>query len=166
MLKSLLMERFRCTFHIDTKQVSGFALVVGPRGTRFQKAADQNLEDAKALNTSIRILDEETGKTGSFSVLSPRRIALLASTKTNMAALAAFISRFGMGPVVDKTELSGFYTFRMRWQPEGNLSAESVDRIGPTLTTALEEQLGLRLQSQKVPVEYVVVDHIEKPDFN
>jgi len=74
-------------------------------------------------------------------------------------------------PVVDLTGLSGFYDFNLSYLPQdlsqemrNNLSQEALDR--PSMFEALKEQLGLKLTPQKGPVQYLVIDHIERPTEN
>jgi uncharacterized protein (TIGR03435 family) len=75
-------------------------------------------------------------------------------------------------PVIDKTGLTAYYDFKLEWaQDEGVPGPDGKreiggDRIGPSLFTAIQEQLGLRLEPQKGPVEVLVIDHAEKPDAN
>jgi uncharacterized protein (TIGR03435 family) len=80
--------------------------------------------------------------------------------------------------VVDKTGLSGMYDFTLKWTPMGTAAGESaesngsaagrpdLDATGPSLVTALEEQLGLKLEPQKAPVEVLVIDDVERPSAN
>ena len=80
--------------------------------------------------------------------------------------------------VIDKTELKGEYDYSLEWMPEpGQGGPESigmppeaprphVDANGPSIFTALQEQLGLRLVSQKGPVEIIVIDGVERPSAN
>jgi uncharacterized protein (TIGR03435 family) len=64
-------------------------------------------------------------------------------------------------PVLDQTALRGAYDFKLEWAPDG-----SDDYAGPSLFTAIQEQLGLKLESTKAAVEILVIDHAEKPDSN
>jgi uncharacterized protein (TIGR03435 family) len=75
-----------------------------------------------------------------------------------MHQLAVLISRMTRTPVLDKTGLAGFYEFKLEWAPEN--SPESA--TGPSIFTAVQEQLGLKLEWRKGPVEVLVVDHAEK----
>ena len=75
------------------------------------------------------------------------------------AAMGPFADRLGQFvdlPVMDKTELKGLYDFTLEWDPDQDSAA------GPSVFTAIQEQLGLRLQSQKLPVGVIVVDHAER----
>ena len=76
-----------------------------------------------------------------------------------MARLAEFLSRQMDRPVVDLTELKGVYDLTMDWTPD---EAAAADAVAPTLLTALQQQLGLKLQPQKAPIEVLVVDHLER----
>ena len=64
--------------------------------------------------------------------------------------------------VVDRTGLRGNYDFDLKWTPD-RVQAPSIDPVGPSIFTALQEQLGLRLDSQRGPVEVLVIAHVERP---
>jgi uncharacterized protein (TIGR03435 family) len=63
-------------------------------------------------------------------------------------------------PVLDRTGLTGVYDFQLQWLPESSVGA------GPSIFTAVQEQLGLELKGTKGPVEMLVIDHVERPDEN
>ena len=73
-----------------------------------------------------------------------------------MVLLAQFLSTFGPGPVKDETGLPGEYDFKLNWD----------ETNGPSLFTALQEQLGLRLESRKVPVSFFVIESAQRPKEN
>jgi uncharacterized protein (TIGR03435 family) len=75
--------------------------------------------------------------------------------------LADLVARFLGEVVVDKTAIDGVYDFEFRWTNDDQAPAGDAE-TAPTLFTALQETLGLRLQRQKVPVEMIVVDHVER----
>jgi uncharacterized protein (TIGR03435 family) len=69
--------------------------------------------------------------------------------------------------VVDKTGLTGKYDFTLRWTPDMGQGADQPGAdAGPSLFTALQEELGLRLQPTKAPVDMLVIDHVELPSAN
>src|SRR4030095_286754 len=76
--------------------------------------------------------------------------------KFSMDKLANVLTQAGPGPVIDKTELSGAYDFKLSWD----------ETAGPSLSTALQEQLGLRLESRKVPVSFFVFESAQRPQGN
>jgi uncharacterized protein (TIGR03435 family) len=65
-------------------------------------------------------------------------------------------------PVQNETGLKGVFTFSLTYSPDRGLAASNTDPAGPSIFTALEEQLGLKLEARKVPVEVVVVDHCDR----
>jgi uncharacterized protein (TIGR03435 family) len=96
-----------------------------------------------------------------------------------VANLAGWLSLNLRSPVLDKTGLTGKYDFKLKWMrdrtraqppsggaPDGQTPLAAADPIGPTLLDALQDQLGLKLESGKGPVETVVIDHIERPSGN
>jgi len=144
MLQQLLADRFKLKFHRETKEVSGSLLVVAANGSKLKEAADSDFPP-------------RGGRPGDMNFRG-----------ATMPVLAEFISQIMGRPVEDKTGLSGKYTFTLKWAPgETDIVppefAQPPDPSGPTLVTALQEQLGLRLQSGRVPVFSVVIDSAEKP---
>ena len=75
----------------------------------------------------------------------------------SMSALAAMLALFAKQPVVDKTGIGGSYEINLKFAPN-----ETTDSSYPSVFTAVQEQLGLKLESQKVPVEMLVIDHLDK----
>jgi len=80
-----------------------------------------------------------------------------------MATFAQTLSDQVERAVLDRTGLAGFYEFTLTWTPD---EARTADDAAPSLFTAIQEQLGLKLESTRGPVEVVVIDHVEKPDEN
>jgi uncharacterized protein (TIGR03435 family) len=68
--------------------------------------------------------------------------------------------------VIDETGLTGAYDFHLEWTTDLSTTSQSDDTTGPSIFTAVQEQLGLKLQSAKGPIEFLVVDHAEKPSGN
>jgi len=85
----------------------------------------------------------------------------LVGTGVSMGALASYVGNRLGRIVVDKTGLSDSYDFTLEWAPD-----EAQDSPAPSLVTALREQLGLRLESQRSPVEVLVIDSIDRPSEN
>ena len=93
-----------------------------------------------------------------------------------MANLAVYLERQLRRPVVDRTGLSGRYNFQLDWTPDSGPCAAPIDEggpgtpvsspDGPSIFTAVQEKLGLKLESTKGPVAVIVVDHAEKADEN
>ena len=79
----------------------------------------------------------------------------------SMTGLANFLDSELERPVIDKSGLKGGFDFKLEWSPD-----QTSDSTVPSIFTALQEQLGLRLESGKGPVEILVIDSIEKPSEN
>ena len=140
MLQALLIERFQLKFHRETVERPGFALVVGEKGARMKIATGTE------TSTSF----------GNQMKPAPLEPVTLTARKYTMAQLASMLAFAAQQPVVDRTGLSGEYDFTLHWGQE----------LGPTLQTAVREQLGLKLEPQKVPVDLFVIDSAQKPSAN
>jgi uncharacterized protein (TIGR03435 family) len=148
MLQSLLAERFHLVFHREQKQMSGYALVVAKRGLKAERSAKDN---------------------GARTSTSRGSIEAEAST---MANLAQKLSDALREPVADFTAVEGRFNFKLSWNPDDakpltpRVTGTPAESSAPSMFTALEEQLGLKLESRKVPVEVFVIDNVEKPSAN
>jgi uncharacterized protein (TIGR03435 family) len=154
MLQALLVERFKIAFHRDKKEMGIYALVVGKSGLKLKEVA----EPAGAGRLFVRNGHVETQATLSF--------------------FADLISRLVDRPVFDRTGLKASYDIFLEWTPEpgqGSLfkgfpsppsqpgtEGANPERTGPSLFTAIQEQLGLKLESRKAPVDIVAIDQIQK----
>jgi uncharacterized protein (TIGR03435 family) len=140
MLQALLIERFQMKFHREPTEVAGFALTVAKNGPKLHETKAEDEDFSFGEGKPIR------GKPATFNA---RRFP--------MQKLVDLLSAFGgRGPGIDKTGLQGLYDFTLTWD----------DEAGPTLDVALREQLGLRLESQKIPVAYFVIDSAQRPAAN
>jgi uncharacterized protein (TIGR03435 family) len=106
-------------------------------------------------------LKPTSGDQGSSTNTKPDGTSHLISTATTMPLLANYIGNRLQTIVVDKTGLTGSYDFTLDWAPN-----EAQDSSAPSLVTALHDQLGLRLESGKNPLEVLVIDKIERPSAN
>jgi uncharacterized protein (TIGR03435 family) len=137
MMQALLTERFGLVVHHETKMMQGYALVVAKNGPKIQPVAGD----------------------GGHSTNSSR--GKIVAEGTTMAQLADMISRQIRQPVTDMTELKGVFNLTLTYTPEMG-EEKAAGESGPSVYTALQEQLGLRLEGRKIPVDTVVVDHVEK----
>ena len=146
MLQALLAARFKPVIHREPRQVSGYALVVSKKGPKMTPSTSDQDSDLTSHNNHL------TGK------------------NATMKALARHLSRNReIGElVVDRTGLTGRFNFELIWQPERleAIKPEPSNDDHPGIFTALQEQLGLRLESAKAPLDAVIVDRAEKPDAN
>ncbi len=144
MLQNLLAERFQLKFHMVTSETSGFTLGVAKNGPK--------LTPSQSEETRFSF----SGPKGPVGKPSAGQLISVNARNVSMTGLAALLTQLATGPVVDKTGLSGDYDFTLTWDEE----------MGPALSTALREQMGLSLNGTKVPVSTLVVDSAEKPSEN
>lgn len=136
MLRTLLAERLNLMVHNEQRELPFLALVTGKDGPKFSESkADP---DARARNIT----------TGGH----------ISAVQLSMPLLAVLLSRFERQTILDRTGLSGSYDVKLEWAlPPGADGA-----AGPSIYAALPEQLGLKLESRKGPVDVLVIDHAEK----
>uniref|UniRef100_Q01YC9 TIGR03435 family protein n=1 Tax=Solibacter usitatus (strain Ellin6076) TaxID=234267 RepID=Q01YC9_SOLUE len=145
MLQNLLVERFQIKFHNVIKEEPGFALMVAKNGPKLQPSAS---EEEKL--TFVGPNGEELPKPMGHAIKVNAR-------KFSVSALKDLIAFAGnLGPGVDRTGLTGLYDFTLSWNEEE----------GPSLASALRDQLGLQLRSEKLPVARFVLDSAQKPTPN
>jgi uncharacterized protein (TIGR03435 family) len=139
-LRALLADRFGLAVHRETREMPIYALVVGKNGSR--------LEPSKSENHTLN-----------------NRRGLVICKKGTMKQFAENSLTWRMGrTVVDKTGLTGEFDFELKFLEDQAVAAG--DTSLPDFLTAMREQLGLVLQSQKAPVEVIVVDHVERASLN
>ncbi len=146
MLQTLLADRFNLKVHREMKEMPVYALVVGKNGPKFKESAP------------------DAAFTGYGGVNG--RNQYMKQTKATMEDLAGALGIFADRPIVDKTGLTGTYDYRVDATPDFRLHNGSEDLNDIDIFRAVQEQLGLKLEPQKAPVEILVVDHIEKPSGN
>jgi uncharacterized protein (TIGR03435 family) len=137
MLQSLLAERFKLVTHHEQKVMSHFALLPAKNGPKLKSVAEKPPE-YKGITWGGRI----------ESILT-------------MPSLAYLLSRFETErPIIDETGLKGLYEIKLNWALQQTQHADETQ--GPSLFTALDEQLGLKLELRKGPVDVLVVESVEK----
>jgi bla regulator protein BlaR1 len=182
MIQSLLADRFKLAHHFETHEVPVFALTLvkpGKLGPKLLSHADGPACDAVAQPfTGQGFPDVFPPMCDAYGALRGPKGMLMASRNTTMDLLASSISGTGrLGrPVVDKTGLSGRFDFRLEWMPEPDdqtlrelarpADAQPPDSTGPTFPQALRDQLGLKLESTRAPIQILVVDKVERPSEN
>jgi uncharacterized protein (TIGR03435 family) len=162
MLQALLVDRFRLVVHRDVREVPVYALVIGKGGQKLRESGR-----AAGEGTTPRI-PSRTGGTEPGS-------GHLIFKDESMSDFAWALSRMaGIGDrvVVDNTGLKGTYDFELTFErdsvpvPAGDLRGGEMRLEGSSVFLALQEQLGLKLEAKKATVEFLIVDHVEKPSEN
>ena len=155
MIRKLLEDRFKFTFHREKRELSVYAITVAPGGPKLTKN-DTNPNGLPGLFfKGLGTLPAQNATMGDFAGVMQ----------------TAVLDR----PVVDKTGLQGRWDFTLRWTPDETQFAGLGVRVPPPsndadappgLFTAFQEQLGLKLESTRAPVDVLVVDRLEKPSEN
>jgi uncharacterized protein (TIGR03435 family) len=160
MLQALLAERFQLLIHHGAKVLPVYALLLAKSGARMR---------ASELNS----IPPNTIK-GMGGLVKRSRSGVLEVERFDMKDLASLLTWDLGRPVIDRTGLTGRYDFTLDWSPEEH-SGSSYDEqrnllpdspSGPSIFTALREQLGLRVEATKAPMDIVVIDHVEAPSAN
>jgi uncharacterized protein (TIGR03435 family) len=144
MLQSLLAERFRLTIHRESIDQPGHALIVGKNGSKLRKAGGDGETSITISGAAINKFDAMEGRRLDRNMIMGRNVSI--AQLTNALSLLP-----DGGPMLDKTGLGGAYDFNLNWEP------------GESISSVLQEQLGLRLESQMVPVDFVVIDSARRP---
>jgi len=155
-MQTMLADRFKLKVHRETKEMPMFALVIAKNGFKL-KDADPNDTYPNGMKGPDGI-----GHAGGMMINNGK----LTAQGISIAQLAGNLTFQVHHIVVDKTGLTGKYDFTLLWSPDEMHTADATEPAGPSIFTALQEQLGLKLDSTKGPVDVVVVDHVEMPSEN
>jgi uncharacterized protein (TIGR03435 family) len=139
--EALLTTRFRMKYHRASREMQVYSLSVAKSGPKLP-------ENTSGGDTSTHLSKSATH-------------ALLTSTHIAMPKFALLLGRRLDCNVIDKTGLAGIYDVKLEWSPD-----LSTDTGAASIFTALQDQLGLKLESGKGPVDIIVIDGIEKPTEN
>jgi len=138
-LQSLLEDRFRLQIHREARDISVYNLVVSKGGPRLKTAPP----------------DESAG----YDMAAGRIRSMAVPLEYLTGILPTLLGR----PVIDRTGLAGKFDYVLTFSPAGT---DAADTGGPSIFTALQEQLGLKLESSRASIDFFVIDHAEKPDAN
>lgn len=147
MLQNLLKDRFQLEMHRETRLLSGFEMVVANHGLKIAPSRWDGEGSLRLMGAAISKLDAVERRNLDQNTILGRRVS--------MAQLSNALSNLpGGSPVIDKTGLEGLYDFKLSWEP------------GEAISSVLQEQLGLKLEPKKVPVEFLIIDSAERPVAN
>jgi uncharacterized protein (TIGR03435 family) len=151
MMQKLLADRFKLTFHREKQELSVYALVVGRDGPKLTRSG---------------------GDPNGLPGLMFRGLGVLPGVNASMADLASVMQGAVLDrPVVDQTGITGRYDFTLTWTPDESqfrglgvrVPPPPENATAPSLFTAMQEQLGLRLDATRAPAEVLIIDRVEKP---
>ena len=159
MMLPLLQDRCQLSAHIVTRMLPVYNLEVSRAGSKLKQSTAPKYDKADAK-------DHPDTKYSGTTMSGPGYFTAYGIT---MPQLADNLTYMVNHTVIDKTGLSGSYDTQLKYTPEERTASSNADNgvePGPSIFTALEEQLGLKLQSTKGPVDTLVIDYIEKPSEN
>jgi uncharacterized protein (TIGR03435 family) len=139
MLQTLLADQLNLTVHHETKDVSGYAMAVAKGGFKLKPVEPH----------------------GSSTQRNGAAVHTVTLKAISMEAFAENLSRWLSQIVIDKTGIGGVYDFQFRYKDDNQAQADDAEDA-PSLFIAVQETMGVRLQSEKVPVDMIVVDHVER----
>jgi uncharacterized protein (TIGR03435 family) len=154
MVEKLLAQRFKLAFHYNKKELSVYAITVGKTGPKLTKSTG-----------------DPNGLYGAFF----RGRGNMVCSNANMGDFAANLQSRLDRPVLDQTGISGRYDFTLKWTPDDSQfvgqslpSPQPTDdgTTPPNLFTAIQQQLGLKIEAKKAPADVLVIDHVERPSPN
>ena len=154
MLRQLMTDRFKLAFHREKRELPVYAITIAAGGPKMTK--------------------NDSNPNGLPNLLF-RGLGMLPASNATLADLAGVMQTAVLDrPVVDKTGLQGRYDFTLQWTPDETQFTQmgvrvpppSPDATAPVLFTAFQEQLGLKLESTKAPVDVLVIDRIDRPSEN
>jgi uncharacterized protein (TIGR03435 family) len=152
MLQKLLADRFKLTFHHEQREMPVYALTVAKGGSKL-KAADPNEQNGSGC----------------------AHLGVCSFQNDPIEHFARWLQLVMDKPVVDKTGLAGAFDFTLTWTPDESQFGSMGIRVPPAadnpnappgLFTAIQDQLGLKLEPAKIPAEVLVIDHVERPSEN
>jgi uncharacterized protein (TIGR03435 family) len=136
MLQALLAERFKLVVHRETRSFQGYELVVAKSGLKLKAVGS---EADRSINS---------------------RPGVITAKATSLALLGHWLARILDAPVLDSTGISDVFDFKLEWTPDD--APQAADNQGLSIFAALQDQLGLKLEPRKTPLEMIVVGSAEK----
>lgn len=164
MLQALLADRFKLKAHSETRELPIYWLTVSKSGSKLKGASNADITDGVTDS-------KDRAARGSTQLARGHLTAHAISISSLLSSLTQITGR----TVLDKTGLTGEYDLTLEWTPDDastsirgpdGASINVVAESGPTIFTAVQEQLGLKLESGKGPVDCLVIDHVEPPTEN
>jgi len=140
MLQTLLADRFQLKVHREQRDAPVYVMVIAKEGPKLKASPTDAQFSAKSGKGHLEL------------------------RHAGMATLSRFLANVADRPVVDATEMKGLFDITLDWTPDTNQPGAADS--GPSIFTAVQEQLGLRLEPRKSPFEFIVIDHVERPSEN
>lgn len=171
MFQALLADRFKLKVHRETKEIPVYELVIAKNGS--------TLQEAKPGDTYANGIKDDDGHPVGHAGMMEWGMGRLIGQGIPIASMLPPLSQQLGRTVVNKTGLTGNYDIELRWTPDKGSgptfaapggdqqgAAPTADSSGLSIFTAIQEQLGLKLESTKAPAEILVIDYAERPSVN
>jgi uncharacterized protein (TIGR03435 family) len=169
LVRSLVADRFKLSVTHETKELPVYALVVAKGGSKLKEVPPPDAQGS--AGSPPRVVSPGAApaqlQPGGFGMDIDNGKASLTARAVSISNFVGMLSQSLDRPLVDQTGLKGTYDITLKWTADdGPGGTERSETEGTSIFTALQEQLGLRLESMKGPVDTIVIDHIEEPSEN
>ncbi len=168
MLQTLLSDRFKLSVRRESRMTRVYALVLAKGGPKLKRSEPEDSASPGRNPTPVSSAPLILGSNGAMGICCGK--ARL--NRVSMERFAVLLSAETDRPVRDETGIQGVYDVSLEWTADvaapqpGRDTVEAPAPTGPSIYTAVQEQLGLRLEPRNAPLEYLVIEHVEKPDAN
>jgi len=169
MLQSLMAERFHLVLHHATKEFQGYELVTGKNGSKL-KASESSGPDAPEPTAPPKTDADGFPQLDRPGLVMMERlkgravVSFLTARSQPISALVEMLSREFRLPILDRTALAGRFDFKLEFAPQapGAVESDATGESGPNLLTAVQEQLGLKLEPRKIPLDVLIVNRADR----
>jgi uncharacterized protein (TIGR03435 family) len=173
MLQSLLQDRFQLRVHREIREVPRYDLVVAKEG-KLRAASSEDKAPQSATPQGEKLPPVPRGKISTFVIGQPKLplVHTMYGHAIPISALATTLESWAGRPITDKTNLDGLFDVVLQFSGQQPTSAvvgqdsPPSDPAGPSIFTAIQQELGLKLESSKGPVEVLVIDSVQRPSEN
>jgi len=168
LVTNLLKDRFRMVSHTETREMPIYNLVLARNDKRLGPSLKETSAECRAAMAARLAAPQRGASPPTASGACPPsglNVGFVSQGGIQMATLAQGLIQLVGRPVIDRTGLTGYYDYTLKWMPEPGIGPPGppVDPEAPSIFTAVQEQLGLKLEAGRGPVEVVVIDRLEKP---
>jgi uncharacterized protein (TIGR03435 family) len=172
MLRALLADRFKLVLRAESRDVPSYALVLGRTDRKLGPKLQPSTTDCAARMAAMRAGKPPSQPPSGFRVVCGLQTGpgIIAGGDITMEQVVGSLSSALRSVVNDRTGLTGRFIVDLSWTPEPtsqgldrNAPPAAIDLSGPSLFTAVQEQLGLRLESTRMPIKVMVIDRVEQP---
>jgi uncharacterized protein (TIGR03435 family) len=175
MLQSLLADRFQLKLHRESRNLTGYVLTLGKGPSKLTPSPPTPEGETQPTGLPRKLdLDKEgfailpTGMATLITVPAQNGVTRVTAARQPLSTLISYLGRILQQPIVDETGLAGIFDFHLAYaasHPPEHVEASALPEASepaPTIVQAVEKQLGLRMERRRVPVDILVIDHIER----